>query len=379
MNNKPTGLIIGAGVIGASCAFHLASRGAQVTVIEQFGSAAEGSTGRSFASVRGQWSDELNIQLSWRSIQTYRDFESIYGTDVGYRPTGYMYLIHEEDWEQALANVQFQRNHGVPVQAIDIASAQSKTPFEPEGLAGCTWGEADGVVDPYLATNTYLQLAKSQGAKIYFNETVCEINKTDLGWRVATANQTFSGEFILNCAGGWASEIASLAGFEVPVKHFRRNIYSTAAKATPTHPMTIDPRTGVFMRSEGDRLLFGLSRADEPAGYNTSVDWDWMETVLERASDRFPWLLEVPIDTSGAWAGTYEITPDHFPILGALPENQSWINCCGFSGHGVMQAPYIGELMAEEIIDSGCHSLDISALRIDRLRDGTARIESMVL
>lgn len=369
--------------MGASSAFHLAKRGAEVTVLEKFPNAAEGSTGRSFASVRGQWADELNIQISWRSIQTYRDFEKIYGTDVGYRPTGYMYLVPEEDWETALKNVEFQNSHGVPVQAIDIATAQKKTPFEPDGLAGCTYGSADGVVDPYLATNTYLHLAKAESAKVHFNTEVVRINKTDNGWQVETNSNgqksTFGADYILNCSGGWSSEIGAMVDFDIPVKHYRRNIYSTAENATGTHPMTIEQRTGVFMRSEGNRLLFGLSRIDEPAGYNTTVDWNWMETVLERAADRFPWLLEVPLDSSGAWAGTYEITPDHFPIIGALPEEPTWINCAGFSGHGVMQGPFIGELIAEEILDGQIHSLDISRLRIDRLRNGTVISEAMVL
>jgi sarcosine oxidase subunit beta len=104
-----------------------------------------------------------------------------------------------------------------------------------------------------------------------------------------------------------------------------------------------------------------------------------METVLETAGQRFPWLLDAPLDPSGAWAGTYEVTPDHFPILGALPEESKWINACGFSGHGVMQAPFVGKLIAEELCDGKSHSIDIEPLRIDRLRDGRLRSETMVL
>jgi sarcosine oxidase subunit beta len=172
---------------------------------------------------------------------------------------------------------------------------------------------------------------------------------------------------------------ATMAGLDVPVQHVRRNIYSTAAGATPTHPMTIDVATGVFLRSEGERLLFGLSRLDEAFGYNTSVDWEWMETVLERAESRFPWLLDAPLDQSGAWAGTYEVTPDNFPVLGRLPEAQDWVNACGFSGHGVMQGPMAGLLVAEEVLDGGAHSVDIDPLRIDRLRSGDMRVDAMVL
>ena len=371
-------IVIGAGIIGASCAYHLAARGQQVTVLEKFDAPAEGSTGRSFASVRGQWSDELNITISWESIQTFRDFEKLYKVDVGYRPTGYMYLVPEAGWETQLQHVAFQQDHGVPVDAISFEDAQNKTPFVQDGIGGVTWGAADGVVDPYLATNAYISMAKSLGAAFHMKTEVHEITRTQAGWSIRAGDSIYEADYILNCAGGWSSETAKLAGFDIPVEHFRRNIYSTAPNSTPVHPMTIDLNTGFFLRSEGERLLFGLARADEPAGYNTSVDWDWMETVMETGGERFPWLLDTPLDPAGAWAGTYEITPDHFPILGALPEEPTWINACGFSGHGVMQAPYVGKLIAEELCDGKSHSIDIEPLRINRLRDGNLRNETMV-
>ena len=372
-------IVIGAGIIGASCAYHLAARGQQVTVLEKFDAPAEGSTGRSFASVRGQWSDELNITISWQSIQTYRDFEKLHNVDVGYRPTGYMYLVPEAGWEAQLRHVAIQQEHGVPVESISYEQAQLKTPFVPDGLGGVTWGSADGVVDPYLATNAYISMAKLLGANFRMKTEIQKVTRTENGWTVRAGDSTFECDYIVNCAGGWSNQIGELAGFDIPVQHVRRNVYSTAPNSTPTHPMTIDLQTGFFLRSEGERLLFGLARADEPAGYNTSVDWDWMETVIETGGERFPWLLDTPLDPSGAWAGTYEITPDHFPILGALPEEPTWINACGFSGHGVMQAPYIGKLIAEEVCDGKSHSIDIEALRINRLRDGNLRSETMVL
>lgn len=375
----PRVVVIGAGIMGASSAFHLAARGATVTVLEQFESAAEGSTGRSFASVRSQWSDSLNIELSWRSIQTYRDFPQLHGVDVGYRATGYLYLWPDGLLEGQLANVALQRAHGVYVDVLEPSQAQSLTPFVADGIAGCTWGPTDGVVDPYLATNAYLGLARDHGAIVRFGATVTAIERTPSGWRVVTSESSVECDVVVNCAGGWSGQTAALAGLEVPVDHLRRCIYSTAAGATPTHPMTIDVATGVYLRSEGERLLFGLSRPDEEHGYNTAIDWPWMETVLERAEARFPWLLDAPLDPSGAWAGTYEITPDSFPVLGRLPEAQDWVNACGFSGHGVMQGPMAGLLVAEEVIDGRAHTVDIDPLRIDRLRGGAMRTDKMVL
>jgi sarcosine oxidase subunit beta len=108
------------------------------------------------------------------------------------------------------------------------------------------------------------------------------------------------------------------------------------------------------------------------------MDWQWLETALELGVERFPWLAEVPIDTAASWAGTYEVTPDHRPFLGAMPGSPTWINACGFSGHGVMQAPMAGKVTAEEIVDGRAASVDIDPLRIDRLANAGLAATSLV-
>jgi sarcosine oxidase subunit beta len=143
--------------------------------------------------------------------------------------------------------------------------------------------------------------------------------------------------------------------------------------------MTIDLGTGVFVRSEGSRLLFGLARPDQEDGYDTRVDWPWMESVLATAVDRFPWLADLPLDRAGCWAGTYEVTPDHDGILGSDPTAPSWVNACGFSGHGLMQAPEIGRLVAEQIVTGTITGVDVTALRLERFADAVDRRVGMVL
>ena len=359
-------LVVGAGVVGASSAFHLARTGLRVMVVDAFDGPAEGSTGRSFASIRAQWADPLNVELSWRSIQTYRAFPEAHGIDVGYRASGYLFLVPDAAWETHLAAVELQREHGVPVEVLEVAAAQRITPFAPPGLAGATWGPADGVVDPHLATSGYLQLARSAGAQIRFRNRVTAVD-CDNAWTVTAGGRRISAQYLVNAAGGWAGELAALAGIRVPVAHSRRNIYATAPGAfTAQVPMTIDLDTGVFVRTEGSRLLFAAARPDQPDGYDVSVDWPWMESVLEQAVPRFPWLADLPLDRSGCWAGTYEVTPDHHGILGADPAVPTWVNACGFSGHGLMQAPEIGRLVAEQITDGAITSVDVKPLRLER-------------
>jgi sarcosine oxidase subunit beta len=360
-------LVVGAGAIGASTAYHLSSRGVRVVVAEAFGGPAQGSTGRSFASVRAQWADDLNIELSWRSIQAYRDFPARHGIEVGYRPSGYLFLAPEHVWDAQLEAVALQRAHGVPVDVLGLADARRITPFATAGLGGATWGTADGVVDPHLATAAYLGLARRSGARVLFGSRVTGIAAAAGGWQVTAGRHRITATSVVNAAGGWAGELAALAGLDVPVVHSRRNIYSCAPHALAAAvPMTVDLGTGVYVRTDGSRLLFGAGRLDQPDGYDTSIDWPWMESVLERAEQRFPWLTELPLDRTGCWAGTYENTPDHHGILGADPAAPGWVNACGFSGHGLMQAPEIGRLVAEQIVDGRIGSVDATALELGR-------------
>lgn len=361
-------VVVGAGVIGASSAFHLSRRGMRVLVVEARSGPAEGSTGLSFASVRGQWAEPLNIQLAWSGIQAYRDFERRYGIDVGYRATGYLFLVPEEHWEAQVRAVELQRSYGVPVELLSLPEAQQITTFEAAGLAGATWGTADGQVDPHAVTRGYLELARAAGAQVRFKSSVQRLTSDHGdGWEIVAGGRTVRARYLVNAAGGWAGEVAAQAGLRVPVTHSRRNVYASASGALErTVPMTVDLATGVYLRSEGDRLLFGAVRPDEIDGYNLSVDWGWMESVLETAIPRFPWLAEMPLDRAAAWAGTYENSPDHCGIVGPMPEASTWINACGFSGHGLMQAPAVGSLVAEQIGDGAITSVDASPLAIER-------------
>jgi len=364
-------IVVGAGVIGASSAYHLARAGTRVLVLEALGGPAEGSTGRSFASIRSQWADPLNIELSWRSIRALRSFPAEHGIDVGYRPTGYLLLVPDGQWAAHLAAAGLQREHGVPVDVLDVAAAARITPFTPDGIAGATWGPADGVVDPHLVTRAYLDMARSAGAEVRYRHPVSAIEPGQDGWSVIAGGRAWRAQHLVNAAGGWAGEVAALAGLTVPVAHSRRNIYASAPGALrdplPARvPMTIDLGAGMYVRSEGPRLLFGAARPDQPDGYDVSVDWPWMESVLALGTARFPWLADLPLDRSACWAGTYENSPDRHGILGPDPAAATWINACGFSGHGLMQAPEIGRLVAEQVRTGGITSIDTSALRLER-------------
>ncbi len=365
-------VVIGAGIIGASSAYHLSMAGHSVAVLEARTGYAEGSSGRSFASVRSQWADDLSVDLSWNSIQTYQRFEEQHGIDVGYRATGYLLLWAENVWARQLEAVALQRRHGVPVEVLDAAGAQKLTPFVADGIAGATFGPQDGRIDPHIATGAYLGLARARGASVHLGSAVTGIEtEPDGTWVVRTPTRTVRAQHVVNAAGGWSSQTAALAGISAPVVHSKRNVYASAAGALDhAVPLTCDMATGVYLRTDGDRLLFGMSNPRQPDGYDTEVDWDWLEDLLGTASQRFPWLADLPLDSRACWAGTYENTPDARPLIGPEPSAPGWIHACGFSGHGVMQAPEVGRLVAELVTDGAITSLDLSPFSPQRFKDG---------
>ena len=373
-------LVIGAGIMGASCAFRLSERGLKVAVLEAQSAPAMGSTGRSAAGVRVQYTEEVNIRISWESIQEYRQFQELYGEDAGYRPIGYLFLVPPQDWDVHVEGVRLQERLGAPVSVLSVADAQSLVAFEPSGIAGTTHGGADGVVDPHTVTVTYLRLARERGAALHLETPLTGARRVGKLWRVETPKGSFAADYLVNTAGCWAGEVARRAGLDVPVAPVRRMIYMTAPTAWEhSYPLTIDMTSGFYLRSEGRRVLFGRSKQDEPAGFTEGMDWDWLEVTLDSGLKRFPWLAEAQLDQRACWWGYYEVTPDHLPILGRMPTVENWINAAGFSGHGVQQAPAIGRLIAEEIISGQARSINIDPLRIERFATNQYRQEHLIV
>ena len=373
MKVKSDVLIIGAGIMGASCAFRLSERGLTVIVLEAQTSPATGSTGRSVAGVRVQYTEEVNARISWESIQEYQHFQELYGEDAGYRSIGYLFLVPPERWSEHLQSVQLQERIGAPVRVLSVEDAQNLIAFDTTGIAGTTHGPADGVVDPHSVTFAYLKLAKEKGASLYLETPLTGAKRLGNVWQVETPKGLFEAEYLINAAGSWAGEVAKRASLEVevPVQPVRRVVYATAPTSWPhVYPLTIDLASGFYLRSEGQRILFGRSNPDEPPGFSEGMDWDWFEPTISVGLERFPWLEETRLDSRACWWGYYEVTPDHNPILGRLPTVENWVNVAGFSGHGVQQAPAIGRLIAEEVVLGKAQSINIDPLRITRFSTG---------
>ncbi len=374
-------VVVGAGIVGAAVAFRAAQAGLKTIVIEAQASPAAGSTGRSAAGVRVQFSEELNVRLSWESIQEYRAFPELYGEESGYDPLGYLLLAPPERLASHLAGVELQQRLGVPVTLLSPDEASAMVRMRTEGVAAATFGPADGVVDPHSITLAYLRMARALNAELRVETPLLEATSAGGVWSISTTAGRFEAPVVVNAAGAWAGEVAARAGLDVPVQPVRRIIFTTAPLAGGPHryPLTVDLRSGFYLRSEGARLLLGRSNPEEPPAFSEGVDWAWLEPTLEAGLWRFPWLADAALDRRASWWGYYEVTPDHHPILGRMPGADGWVNAAGFSGHGVQQAAMVGRLMAEEIVHGRAQSLDIDPLRYERFVAPRGRHEANII
>jgi sarcosine oxidase, subunit beta len=374
--------IIGAGIVGASCAYYLAKRGAKVTVLERATQPATGSTAKSAAGIRHQFSHPENVKMTLFSAKVFSDFEALTGYDAGYKKVGYLFLLSQNMLESWTQQRNMQTGLGASVQSLDVRETAEKFPYlNLEGLAGSSLGPDDGVVDPHAVTLGFLDAAKKLGAKVLLVHEVLELKRQHHQWIVLTNKGRLESDIVVNAAGAFSGEVGKRASLDIPVHPYRRNIYATAPVKDFPHPtpLIIDMTTGVYVRSEGERFIFGLSNHDEPVGDNQAVDWAWMEHTLELALPRFPFLEAAGLDRKACWAGLYEITPDHIPILGRMPGVENFYNACGFSGHGVQHAPATGLILSEEILEGTSHTFDITDFRYERFSEQRERLEANIV
>jgi sarcosine oxidase subunit beta len=378
MVTRPDAVVIGAGVIGASCAAHLARAGLRVTVIDRAGAPGGGSTARATGGFRAQYATEINVRLSLLARDQLRGFRDETGVDPGFRPLGYLWLATSaaELAELRAAN-EVQRRAGL--REAELVGPYELCAINPyiatTGLAGGAWCPTDGVLRPLEITRGYLETAQRLGAELRWGEPVMTLERSpgDRITTVITPRGSYATGLVVNAAGAWAAAVARLAGVELPVVPLRRQVAITEPTAAlpSTFPMTIWLDDGFHLRVRDGRVLLLRPTPGDPADpWSDRVDPAWLDDIAVRAPARVPDLRGVPLDRSAAWAGLYEMTPDHHAVLGWAPGCPNLLLVNGSSGHGVMHAPALGLLAAEIAVSGAARSLDVWALRPSRFADG---------
>ncbi|HEX8148962.1 MAG TPA: FAD-binding oxidoreductase [Pyrinomonadaceae bacterium] len=381
-------VIVGGGVVGASVAYHLAARGVRdVLVLERGARPGAGSTGRATGGFRAQFGTEVNVRLSLLSREKLLRFEEETGVDPGYVPSGYLFVARDGGELEALVDAQaVQRECGLyEARAVGVEEIMRLNPaWNVEGVVGGVYCPTDGFIRPLEIMRGYAEAAARAGARFEYGAAL-EGVKGGVGGRVGallTSAGEVSAGVVVNAAGAWAAEVGRKLGAEIPVAPLRRQV----AVTRPTDllpegmPMTIEVGDGFHLRVRGGRVL--LLWPDEPRGENpfdTSVDEGWLAAVVSKARARVPCLRRVEIDRAACWAGLYEMSPDRHALLGRAQGFDNLYLADGSSGHGVMHAPALGQLLAEIILDGAAHTLDVHALRPSRFAEGEPNVGPSLL
>ena len=374
-------VVIGGGVMGASSAFHLAEAGAGRVILVEADQLACGSTTKSAGGVRLQFSDEVNVRLALRSLDALERFGSRPGADIQLQQVGYLFLLTEaSDVRDFELNVAMQQRLGVPSRMLTAAEAGALSTLAEVGdVLGASFCPRDGHCDPASVVLGYAAGARALGARVLVGCPVTGIERngsTITG--VQTAQGTIATSTVVCTAGAWSPAIAAMVGVDLPVQPLRRPIWFTEPMPDRPSalPMTIDFTTSFYFHAEGPGVLFGMADPDQPFGFDEPMAPDWLERVGEVVAHRAPRLLDVGI--AGGWTGFYETTPDHNALVGEAAGVSRFLYATGFSGHGFLLGPAIGEVMRDLVLGHA-PAVDVSAFSAERFARGVTRPELNVV
>jgi sarcosine oxidase, subunit beta len=383
---SPEVVIAGGGVMGASVAWHLASRGCRdVLVLDRAPEPGAGSTGRATGGFRAQFATEVNIRLSLLSREKLLRFSEEVGADSGYRPCGYLFLAADEGQLATLRSLHpLQRSLGVEVEEVGPEDIRRLNPaLSLDNIPGGSFGPQDGFIHPLDILNGYAEAARRLGVRFEYGAEVHGVEVQ--GGRTAgvrTARGTIPARHVVNAAGAWAAALAKTAGVEIPVEPVRRQV----APIEPTGllpedmPMTIFLEDDFHLRvRDGRVLLLWPSEKPWPDPFDATFDPRWLDGLIERAHARVLCLRQGRLDRERGWAGLYEMTPDKHALLGPAPGVEGFWLINGSSGHGVMHSPALGQLLAEMILDGAARAIDVHALRPTRFAEGAPNPEVALL
>lgn len=373
--------IIGGGVMGVSTAFHLARAGVgSVLVIEQdlLGS---GSSAKPLGGVRATFSDPGNIVLAQRSLEAFERFGAEFGVDIGLRQVGYLFLCRTETAMAAVeASTELQNRLGGSSEMVSPGRAAQLNPFiDPSVLLGASFSSRDGYAQPGQVVHGYADAARKLG--VIFSEHT-EVTAIDIDDGMVTAVHTSRGvvrtDTVICTAGAWSQRIGEMAGVLLPVVPVRRQIGFTGplVHPMPTVPFTLDLVSTLYFHNAGDGLLLGISDAGQRPGFGREFSYEWLAAFNEATALVAPSLVDVEL--KGGWAGLYENTPDHNALIGRARAPGNFLYATGFSGHGFLQAPAVGELVTDLFLERDSF-MDPHPFRLDRFHDAEALSEVHII
>lgn len=380
MRTRREVVVVGAGIVGLMTAHHLVKRGVEdVVVVDRAPSLLLGASGRNGGGIRAQWTTVENIELARQSIGQFKALASEVGQHTWFRQGGYLFLARSESQlEQLRKAAEFQNRHGVRTRVIGALEAREIVPgLNVSGIVGATYNPDDGTLFPWPVVHGLADWLKHRGVPIELNTPVTGFRRSN--GRIA-AVETERGEIVAEhvvlAAGAWSRELAARAGVEVPTHPERHEILVTEALKPFLKPMVVDLSNGLYCSQAMRGELVGGMGYPHHEGPSWSSTFEFLQGFAAALTRLLPALGGVNVLRQ--WAGSYDMSPDHKPILGRTPEAENLYVACGLAGHGFMIAPMAGQLIAE-LITKGQTSLDIRKFRLGRFAEGDVEPETMVI
>jgi glycine/D-amino acid oxidase-like deaminating enzyme len=361
--------IIGAGISGMSIAYHLAIKGVKDVLVIDKGYFTNGATGRCGAGVRQQWQTEMNCIMAKKSMEFFEKANDIldYDGDVELKQEGYLILATSKEEEiQFKKNVKLQNSLGIPSkvlskqEALDIVSH-----LNPNSFLSATFCKTDGHLNPFKMTEAFYKASLKLGVEFHFFEEVKDLIVSDDKIKtVITDKGSYEVLTLINAAGGFAHEIGKMAHIDIPVFSENHEILATEPVEPMQGPMVMSFSKNIYCQQvPHGAFLIGRSNFDALPSHDMSSSWEFLDEMSKTVCDIMPKIGKLNIVRQ--WGGSYNISPDHQPIISKAIEIDNFYMACGFSGHGFMLAPMTGLLVSELVLGQK-PSLDIKALSINR-------------
>jgi len=384
-------VVIGAGIMGLSVAYHLAEMGVtNVTVVDR-GYLCGGASGRNGGGVRAQWSSENNVRLMLESIRMCREFATKMKINVWFRQGGYLFLARTAAVRAQLEkSVALQNDCGLPTRMLSPAEARRIVPeLEVTGVDGASYNPDDGVVFPWPFVWGYAQAAQKRGVEVLtWHEALgfetrgprieaVRIRRCGPPGSPEGAAETIRTSKVVNAAGAWSPQVAQLLGVALPNKPHRHEICSTEPLKPWLRPLVADLSDGLyFSQSTRGEIVGGIGNEYVAPGLDQESSHAFLGKYARALVRACPVLARVKVLRQ--WAGCYDLTPDANPIVGPIDEVEHFYQASGFMGHGFMMAPVVGKLLAESIAREKANEI-LENWNLRRFKEGKLLSEAMII
>ena len=367
-------IVVGAGITGASIAYHLKKRGVGRVLLVDRERAAAGGTGKSAAIMRQHYSNALLVRLAKSSIGMLAAMPQDIGHSGGYVRAGYFFLVTEAMMAGAMANVAMQRGIGVDTRFLDSGEIDAVCPWlQRDGVAGVIHEPDGGYADPVQSTEAYVHGFKTLGGEFREKAPVRALLRSgDRITGVAFDGEEVGAGSVVNAAGPWAGHLAASAGIALSMRNVREqdSIWEARSGRPLPEGSVSNGVDAIYLRPLGDRrFVIGRGFPKEyhdvdPYNYKLTADEIFLADVQARMERRFPPLAGARLVDS--YAALYDVAIDWYPYVGPRAGLAGYYDASGGSGHGFKIGPAIGRELADWIVD-GCATDDFARLSYDRV------------